>query len=252
MFDGARTDLGYQPMLVGTSTTVALSTPCLMNATVLTSKTGIASIALNNGRWAGICMLAGAALLVAGCWTGLADPQARALVLCLLSGGVAMFAAALVLLRIKPVHATAGVSALAPASIDQRLLDAPVATPPDASIAEPQQPRQGVATVEPRPAPTTASTQTIPATAIVNEARPAEGVLDVTALMDAPLTDLLLAALCKDPVGARRIFAKALEPGPTPVSPRVPPPSDAPVPSAISPGGDVQGVAIDPPTAAAA
>ena len=220
-----------------------------MNATVLTSKTGIASIALNNARRVGICMLVGAALLVAGCWTGLADPPARTLVLCLLSGGIAMFAAALVLLRRRPVHDA--VESSTPTSTDQKLLTAPVATPLDCGIAEKQQLRQEVTAVEPRPAPATASTQTIPAVAIVNERRPVEGVLDVAALMDAPLTDLLLAALCKDPVGARRIFAKALGPGAAPVSARVPPPSGAPVPSAISPVGDVQAVAIVPPTAAA-
>jgi hypothetical protein len=47
----------------------------------------------------------------------------------------------------------------------------------------------------------------VPATA---EAPRAEARLDVATLMTAPLSDLLLAALCKDAAGARRIFAQAI------------------------------------------
>jgi hypothetical protein len=39
---------------------------------------------------------------------------------------------------------------------------------------------------------------------------PARGSLDVATLMQAPLADLLLAAMCKDAEGARRIFRQAL------------------------------------------
>jgi uncharacterized protein (DUF486 family) len=220
-----------------------------MNSTVLASKTRIAAIALDSSRGVSICMLAGAALLVAGCWTGLADAQARTLVLCLLSGGIAMFAAALVLLRRRPGHDAVGASA--PKSTGQKVLAAPIATPLDTGTAEPLQLRQEVAAVEPRPSAATAILQTNPAAATVNETRPVEGVLDVTVLMDAPLTDLLLAALCKDPVGARRIFAKALEPGAAPVAPRVPSTCGATVPSATSSSGDTGAVAIGPATTAA-
>jgi hypothetical protein len=160
-----------------------------------------------------------------------------------------MFAAALVLLRRRPVPDAVGSSA--PTRTDQKLLTAPVATPLDTGIAEPQKLQsQEVAAVEPRPAVANASTQTVPAAAIVIETRPMEGVLDVTALMDAPLADLLLAALCKDPVGARRIFAKALDPGAAPVASRVPSTSGAPMPLATT-NGDARAVAIGPPTTAA-
>lgn len=171
-----------------------------MNATVP------ASIGPDPARWVGACMLAGAALLGAGCWRGLAGAQERSLVLCLLGAGIAMFAAALVLLRRRPVHAPVA-PAPAPAAAPiagQKLLAAPVEPSPGADVGQALRHDLPAPAVEPRPAP--------PA-AIVAAPRPMEGGLDVTALMDAPLADLLLAALCKDPVGARRIFARALEAG---------------------------------------
>jgi hypothetical protein len=170
-------------------------------------------------------MLIGAAFLIAGCWKGLAAPQARTLVLCLLSVGIAMFAASLVLLRKRP--ASHMVESTTPTNANLKPLAAPAAKPMDAVIAKPQPlPRESVAT-EPRLALEFGSMQTMP-----TESSPVEGALDVMALMDAPLADLLLAALCKDPVGARRIFARALESGAPPVTQVTPSTSGVSVPSA--------------------
>src|SRR5471032_2458312 len=108
-----------------------------MNASAPTPKIGVPSVASTGSRSVGICMLVGAAFLVAGCWKGLADPQARTLVLCLLSIGIAMFAAALVLLRRRGAHHV--VESLAPTNADQKPVTAPVATPAGVGIAKPQQ-----------------------------------------------------------------------------------------------------------------
>jgi len=215
--------------------------PTLMNASVPTPKIGVPSIASTGARSVSICMLVGVAFLVAGCWKGLADPQARTLVLCLLSVGIAMFAAALVLLRRRPAHTV--VASSAPTSADQKLVTAPVttlvATPSGADIAKPQQLHREVVAIEPQPAQEAGSTPTIPEAEILHASRPVAGVLDVTALMEVPLADLLLAALCKDPVGARRIFARALESEAQPLAQLTPPKRDVPA------------VAIGPATTAA-
>jgi hypothetical protein len=220
-----------------------------MNASVPTPKIGIPSIAPAGGRSVGICMWVGAAFLVGGCWKGVADPQARTLVLCLLSVGIALFAVALVLLRRRPVHPV--VESSAPTSAEQKQIVAPVATPLGAVMAKPQQLAREVAAIEARPARETVSTSTIPAAEILHASRPVAGALDVTALMEAPLADLLLAALCKDPVGARRIFARALESEAPAVAQLTPSTSGAPAPSATPPERDVPAVAIAPATPAA-
>jgi hypothetical protein len=217
-----------------------------MNASVPTPKIGVPSVASTGARSVNICMLVGVAFLVAGCWKGLADPQARTLVLCLLSVGIAMFAAALVLLRRRGAHPV--VESSAPTSADRKPVTALVATPPGADIAKPQQLHQEVVAIEPQPARETGNTPPIPAAEILHASMPVEGTLDVTALMEVPLADLLLAALCKDPVGARRIFARALESGAPPVAQLTPSTSGV---SATPPKRDVPAVAIGPATTAA-
>ncbi len=55
--------------------------------------------------------------------------------------------------------------------------------------------------------------ETRPASIDVEPALPA-ALLDLSALMRVPLSDLILAALCKDPEGARRMFIQiALQDG---------------------------------------
>ncbi len=123
-----------------------------------------------------ISLATGGALLAAGCWLGATAPTDRAWSLTLLCASILPFAAAC---RFE-VRGGAAVQAVmpgspAPAGLGQAPAPAPAPAPPPA----PALPRAGAAP-------------------------------DLATLMQAPLPDLLLAALCKDPQGARRMFAQAL------------------------------------------
>jgi len=166
--------------------------------------------ASQGSRRSGLSMLLGLALLVTGCWVGLAEPRARTLVLCLLSTGIAMFAASLVLLRHRPL-ALHSLHPMASARADPVPVELPAAKPGGTLIVKPvaaplENAAAAPAVVQELPRPLVAT-----AAEIHVSSKPSEAALDLAALIDAPLADLLLAALCKDPVGARRIFAKALE-----------------------------------------
>lgn len=157
-----------------------------------------------------VCLLLGFALLAAGCWAGIAHPQSRVLVLGLLCAGIALFGVALVLLRRR---AEPRVAAL-PAPVAKPPAPAP---PPPLTTPSAAQPAVGL---EPAPVPVPVALSTPPSAPVQAPAPTGERAFDVTTLMAAPLTDLLLAAMCKDPVEARRIFARALEIQATPTAPR--------------------------------
>ena len=161
----------------------------------------------NGSRWVGLCMLLGLALLAAGCWEGVAYPQGRTSVLMLLTGGIAMFVVALVLLCRKAVRHMAAPMPLV--VVDPDPVSPAIAVPPQAVLPEAQTIPLLAGDVE--PAACHASGSTIVAGDIAVTPKSPEAAFDVTTLMGAPLSDLLLAAMCKDAVGARRIFAKALE-----------------------------------------
>jgi len=182
----------------------------LKTASGTTPTTAVRPTASQGWRRIWLSMLLGLALLVAGCGVGLADPQARAVVLGLLSVGIAMFAVSLVLLRDRRTTPAAPDPA-ASAKGDAATVERPSAEPAAASIVEPVAVPFEVATAEPRAG---REQQLLPAAGAATNrpsSKPSEAALDLAALIDAPLADLLLAALCKDPVGARRIFARALE-----------------------------------------
>jgi len=183
-----------------------------------------------------LCLALGAVALAGGCALGYALPAHRSWVLLLLTASVLLFAAALALQWRGSAHAGhetvtmtpagnahaepaqgASASAATPASrtavmddakANASLLALSAPLPKSASVAAPAAaPKAAVV-----PAPTPAA---VPAPTPVPSPGAAPGpstdaALDVAHLMQAPLADLLLAALCKDPDGARRIFTQAV------------------------------------------
>jgi hypothetical protein len=174
---------------------------------------------------AAICLAAGAVLLAAGCCLGIAIADDRAWSLTLLLGSVVLFATACAFeFRLRAVPAAdklasaavvkepiAATASATPAPAPSTALAKPVVmavavVAPPAGAATPVQARPAAALQLTPPERTTAPVQAATASAT----QKADAPLDVAALMKAPLSDLLLAALCKDPQGTRRIFAQAL------------------------------------------
>ena len=182
----------------------------LKTASGTAPKTTVRPNASQGSRRIWLSMLLGLALLVAGCGAGLADPQARAVVLGLLSVGIAMFVVSLVLLRGRRA-APPALDPTASAKADPAPAGLPAAKPAAALSADPVAVLLEGAVAEPPAGQDQRTPQALGAATSRPSSKPSEAAFDLAALIDAPLADLLLAALCKDPVGARLIFAKALE-----------------------------------------
>jgi len=181
------------------------------------------SAAAQAGR---VCLALGAVVLAWACTIGVTRPADRTWVLGLLFCSVALFAVALALQLKRPaqaVHAAAKDGPAASARVepprhaqaDSTVLAAQSPGPDDAghrppAIALPGPPPKPAATAvtgPPASPEATASTGSGPG----RSDRPAtEAPPDIATLMRSPLADLLLAALCKDPEGARRIFRQAV------------------------------------------
>ena len=178
-----------------------------------------------------ICLAAGGVLLAAGCYLGTAPQGDRTWTLMLLFFSVVLFAIAGAL---EFRHRTT------PSS--DKVVDGPIAKVQIAATPSvtPRPPLPAELAPGPGPGP---AKSTVTALAVVvptadstmsSQAAPhrAEPLFDVAALTKLPLSDLLLAARCKDPEGARRIFAQALlqtDPGGT--SAPVPQSHDVPQPA---------------------
>lgn len=165
------------------------------------------------------CLVVGGVLLAAGCYLGATAPGDRSWSLTLLFISVVLFAAAGAHEFRRHAASTADkVAGVVPAkghiaAVPSETPEPPPRTAPDPAPATPvvtaltvvvppsgrATPSQAAPTPPPTPSPTT-----VPAP------HRAEAQLDVATLIELPLSDLLLAALCKDPLGARRIFAQAL------------------------------------------
>jgi hypothetical protein len=151
-----------------------------------------------------ICLVLGAVALVSGCLVGFENPGNREIILALLGGGVALFVAALLLQLRRP---GVPIGALSTSLRATPSLNAVVTRQP----APLQLPSRASADASPTEwplavLPASESKATAPTPPVVS--RHAEVLPDVPALMRVPLSDLLLAALCKDPQGAHRIFAQ--------------------------------------------
>jgi hypothetical protein len=167
-----------------------------------------------------VVLALGAALLVVGCYAGFARSGNSAFVFAVFGSSVVLFAVALAMLLRRPSHPAAEPAqaespqrvtkaeplpgAVSKAELSESRVVAVAQVGPHAHAAVVAEPAaQGAAAAAP-PVP---ASMPVPATA---EAPRAEARLDVATLMTAPLSDLLLAALCKDAAGARRIFAQAI------------------------------------------
>jgi hypothetical protein len=196
-----------------------------------------------------LCLAVGALVLATGCALGYAVPDQRLWVLLLLAGSVLLFSTALALQwhgsaqggrdTATPPHVQA------PAAASARRAGEPTATPaaratgapqaitaaPLSGFSGPQPAPDGLAATAPKPSAAPApSAARAPAAAVVPVPR-TDTTTDVAHLMQLPLADLLLAALCKDPDGARRIFEQAVlhSDAASAATPR--PASDAPHPA---------------------
>lgn len=159
--------------------------------------------------WSRICLATGGVLLAAGCYLGSTTSGSRAWSLMLLLLSVVLFAIAGGLEFRNRVTSTADKVA-GGLTVRDHVAATPSAKPipPSRVAADPVQaksPVTALAVVAPPPGPA------MPTKAAPDPApNRAETPLDVATLIKVPLNDLLLAALCKDPQGARRIFANAL------------------------------------------
>ena len=165
-----------------------------------------------------VVLALGAALLVVGCYAGFARSGNSAFVFAVFGSSVVLFAVALAMLLRRPPHPAAEPAkaespqrvtkaeplpgAVSKAELSESRVVAVAQVGPHAHAAVVAEPAAQGAAAAAVPASTP-----VPATA---EAPRAEARLDVATLMTAPLSDLLLAALCKDAAGARRIFAQAI------------------------------------------
>lgn len=149
-----------------------------------------------------ICLALGTFALVTGCFAGVERAGNRELILFALGGAILLFAAASVLQMKRP-----GVAA---AESPQSARTAPPpAAAPVAHAPAPQTPAGAPVDVSRTEWPVAVlAPPQVKAAAPIAPAAHAEDLPDVPALMRVPLSDLLLAALCKDPQGARRIFAE--------------------------------------------
>lgn len=149
-----------------------------------------------------ICLSIGAVALASGCLLGFEGPGDRVSSLALLGCGVVAFAVALVLQLKTPTAPGADLPPTHGATPTRAVTPAPAALLVPGSTTDGPAPR-------PIPVPVLPPAATRPAAVLSAPKPPLAGtVLDVPALMRLPLSDLLLAALCKDPQGARRIFAQ--------------------------------------------
>ncbi len=162
----------------------------------------------------GICLATGCVLLVAGCYLDVDAANDATWRLLLMFFSIALFAfAGWYEFKQRAAPSTAP---------STRLPAVKAATPPPAAVV-------ALAVVAPPTFPPPPPVQPIratdaPASAI---AQPAGTPFDVATLIKLPLSDLLLAALCKDPQGSRRIFAQALRPGDSDTPYPLPPPNHA-------------------------
>ncbi len=155
----------------------------------------------------------GTAALMAGCYIAIAMHEDRVYFLILFGISIALFATtlALALRRLRTVIPPAvkdEVSPALPAQV-QRVPTLPLlaAKPVPASPPVPTPVPPSVAV--PEPGPVSSNGDLRPPVA-KPQAKPLPvASLDVATLMHAPLSDLLLAALLKDPQETRRIFAQA-------------------------------------------
>jgi hypothetical protein len=179
-------------------TTPALITPSAPSAKLSTP----AQVSRN-------CLAAGGVLLAAGCYLGAAIPGDRAWSLTLLLFSVVLFAIAGAFEfrhRAAPTADKLASGSTAKDHIAGTPSLMPRPSPPAAQGPVPAKPAVTALAVV---APTAGAAMPSPAAPAPAPHR-ADASLDVATLMNVPLSDLLLAALCKDPEGARRIFAQAL------------------------------------------
>ncbi len=149
-------------------------------------------------------LVLGVAALVSGCIAGLEAPGERVLFLTLLGGSIVLFAAAAVVQWKRPHDPGVEPAAIPPVEAGSSMAQArvvPAPTSPPAADVLADHPllmpdrAQSPVVAGASPSPDVGSTL-----AAVSP--------DIPALMRLPLSDLLLAALCKDPQGVRRIFAE--------------------------------------------
>jgi hypothetical protein len=216
-----------------------------MNAPALTSSPAPGDRRPAAGLRSRGCLAAGAVLLAAGCALGAALPADRAWSLALLCGSVVLFAIAGVLeFRQRPVAAADKGADFSTAT--RPLIATPGALPRPAPNGSPGPlPARSVGTAlavmaPPAAAPSPSPSPPPPPMALPLKnapvAQPIEAALGLPALMRLPLSDLLLAALCKDPQGARAIFAQALQQPDPGVAPAALPHNPAVAQPAAEPG----------------
>jgi len=183
----------------------------------------------------------GAMALAIGCYAGFAGRADPAWVFVTLGASVLLFAAPLALYLARRMRRPAAHASLpapgpkAPVPVAMAPADASVtrgaAITVLAPVPAPVPPVPAPAPVlahAPAPQPPVPAPPASPAAApqpTVAAITPARVTLDISALMQAPLVDLLLAAMCKDADGARRIFRQALGQAEPPAA--VLPPRDA-------------------------
>ena len=153
-----------------------------------------------------VCVAGGTVLLIAACSLGYARPDDRAWVLGILAISVALFASAVArqfrsLRTASSVAQDPSTSSETPPPLQAAPGDDRVSTEAPVTAAPPQA----------APAPISLAPKPSLPDILQAEPKPPQAAPhDVTTLMQVPLSDLLLAALCKDPQGARRIFAQAI------------------------------------------
>jgi hypothetical protein len=196
-----------------------------------------------------LCLALGGVVLAGACGLGYALPAQRDWVLLLLACSVLLFAAALGQQWRGSVRPAAGTHTPPPAASapsvssprpEPTRLAAPAATPKTALMVMPTPDIPTPATAAapappPRASPPTAPPRYAPPAPAPPPLR-ASTAPDVAQLMQSPLADLLLAALCKDPDGARRIFTQAVLHAAAAPATAAPPPA-----SGVSPAWPAQG-----------
>ena len=149
-----------------------------------------------------VCLGLGGVLLAAGCSLGYLQINHGAWIVAVLACSIGLFAAALVL-QVKPLKASPAL----PLALDTVAPSLP-RSPPNIelganTLVQPAAPRPVT------PSAPAAPPESVAPACSINERKSFAAVpQDVATLMQAPLSDLLLAAVCKDPLGARRIFAQ--------------------------------------------
>jgi hypothetical protein len=177
------------------------------------------------------CLAIGGVLLAVGCYLGAAIPGDRAWCLTLLLVSVVFFAIAGGFEFRRRAASAAAKDAGGSMAKDHIVVTPVVIARRVSPAAQERTPARSAVTALVVVAPSAGASMPSQASPVSAPLR-LDAPLDVATLVNMPLSDLVLAALCKDPQGARRIFAQALlQPDPGVAQAAVPPTHPVPQPA---------------------